>query len=91
MSFSVKMQPIVWRPVTLLEKEWQRCLEKTFRNFENGYLAEPIQENVFNKIAGLDSRRATLLKRSFQLGLFPLNTLKFSALLQRGLTRDPFL
>ena len=34
-------------------------------------------ESVFNKIAAINSRLATLLKRSFHQGAFPVNTLEF--------------
>lgn len=47
--------------------------------FDKTYPAKPKQENVcgevrFNKIAGRVSRHATLLKRTFHSGSFPVNT-----------------
>ena len=54
------------------------------------HLAEPMPDNpcggVCFKIAGIDSRAAFLLKRSFHKGCFPVDTSEFSALLQSGLT-----
>ena len=45
-----------------------------------------VVDSVFNKIAGMDSRPAFLLKKSFDDGCFPVDTSEFSALLQSGLT-----
>ena len=39
-----------------------------------------------NQFAGINSRTATLLKRSLRRGGFFVNTLEFSALQQKGLT-----
>ena len=49
---------------------------------KRGTLQNPCQkvsvvESVFNKIAGMDSRDAFLLKRSFHQGCFPVDTSKF--------------
>ena len=43
-------------------------------------------ESFFNQIAGINSKSAPLLKRSFHQGGFPVNILKFSALMQKSLT-----
>ena len=60
---------------TLLKDAWQRYLTAIF-----------VVELFFNQIAGINSRSATLLKRSLRRGGFFVNTLEFSALLQKGLT-----
>ena len=43
-------------------------------------------ESNFNKNAVIDSRSATLLKRSFHQGCFPVNTQGFSMFHEKGLT-----
>ena len=60
---------------TLLRNAWQRYLAAIF-----------VMELFFNQIAGINSRLATLLKRSFRQGGCFVNTLEFSALLEKGLT-----
>ena len=55
MLFSIKLQPIDWRPVTLLENE--------------SYLAEAMKKNIcggvlFHEIAEMNSRPATLVKKA---------------------------
>ena len=62
-------------PTTLLKNAWQRYLTAIF-----------VVELFFNQTAGINSRPATLLKRSLRQGAFFVNTLEFSALLQKGLT-----
>ena len=62
-------------PTTLLKNVWQRYLTAIF-----------VVELFFNQIVGINSRPATLLKRSSRRGGFFVNTLEFSALLQKGLT-----
>ena len=62
-------------PKTLLKNAWQRYLPAIF-----------VVELFFNQIAGVNSRLATLLKRSLRRGGCFKNTLEFSALLQEGLT-----
>ena len=62
-------------PTTLLENAWQRYLPVIF-----------VVELFFNQIARISSRLATLVKRSLHQGSFFVNTLEFSALLQKGLT-----
>ena len=69
------MQPIDCMPTTLLKNAWQRYLTVIF-----------VVQLFFNQIAGINSRPATLLKRSLRRGGFFVNTLEFSALLQKGLT-----
>ena len=61
-------------PITLLKNTWQRYLTATF-----------VVELFFNQIARINSRPATLPKRSFRRGGFFVNALEFSALLQKGL------
>ena len=60
---------------TLLKNACQRYLTAIF-----------VVELFFNQIVGMNSRPATLLKRSLRRGGFFVNTLEFSALLQKGLT-----
>ena len=62
-------------PTTLLKNFWQRYLAAKF-----------VVELFFNQVAGINSRLAALLKRSLRGGGFFVNTLEFSALLQKGLT-----
>ena len=62
-------------PTTLLKNAWQRYLTAIF-----------VVELFFNQIAGTNSRLATLLKISLRRGGCFVNTLEFSALLQKGLT-----
>ena len=62
-------------PTTLLKNAWQRYLAAIF-----------VVELFFNQIAGINSRLATLLKRSLRRGGCFVNTLELSALLQKGLT-----
>ena len=69
------MQPIDCMPTTLLKNAWQRYLTVIF-----------VVQLFFNQIAGINSRPATLLKRSLRRGGFFVNTLEFSAFLQKGLT-----
>ena len=69
------MQPIDCMPTTLLKNAWQRYLTVIF-----------VVQLFFNQIAGINSRPLTLLKRSLRRGGFFVNTLEFSALLQKGLT-----
>ena len=60
-------------PTTLLKNAWQRYLEAIF-----------VVELFFNQTAGINSRLATLMKRSLRrVGCF-VNT--FSAFIQKGLT-----
>ena len=73
--FLIKFQPIDCMPTTLLKNVWQRCLAAIF-----------VVELFFNQIPGINSRPATLLKRSLRRGGCFVNTLEFSALLQKGLT-----
>ena len=73
--FLIKLQPIDCMPTTLLKNAWQRYLTAIF-----------VVELFFNQTAGINSRPATLLKRSLRQGAFFVNTLEFSALLQKGLT-----
>ena len=66
-------------------------LRKFYKILKRGTLQNPCQiipvvESVFNKIAGMDSTPAFLLKRSFHEGCFPVDTSEFLALLQSGLT-----
>ena len=61
-------------PTTLLKNAWQR------------YKAIFAVELFLIKIAGINSRPAALLKRSLCRGGFFVNTLEFSALLQKSLT-----
>ena len=61
-------------PTTLLKNPWQRDVTAIF-----------VVEFFFNQIAVINSRPATLLKRSLCRGGFFVNTLEFSALLQKGL------
>ena len=35
MTFSVKLQPIDWKPLTFLEEEWQRYLTENVLKFQN--------------------------------------------------------
>ena len=60
---------------TLLKNAWQRYLTAIF-----------VVELFFNQIAEINSRPATLLKRNLRRGGFFVNTLEFSALLQKVLT-----
>ena len=69
------LQPTDCLVTTLLKHAWQRYLTAIF-----------VVELFFNQIAGINSRTATLLKRSLRRGGFFVNTLEFSALLQKGLT-----
>ena len=73
--FLLKLQPIDCMPTTLLKNAWQRYLTAIF-----------VVELFFNQVAGINSRPATLLKRSLRRGGVFVNTLEFSALLQKGLT-----
>ena len=69
----MKLQAIDCMPTTLLKNAWQTYLT-----------AINVVELFANQIAGINSRPATLLKRSIRRGGFFVNTLEFSALLQRG-------
>ena len=62
-------------PITLLKNAWKRYLRAIF-----------LVELFFNQIAGINCRPATLLKRILRRGGFFVNTLEFSAILQKGLT-----
>ena len=73
--FLIKLQPIDCMPTTLLKNVWQRYLTAIF-----------VAELFFNQIARINSRPATLLKRSLRRGGVFVNTLEFSALLQKDLT-----
>ena len=73
--FLIKLQPIDCMSTTLLKNAWQKYFTAIF-----------VVEHFFNQIAGKNSRPATLLKRSLRRGGFFVNTLEFSALLQKGLT-----
>ena len=73
--FLIKLQTIDCMPATLLKSAWQRYLTATF-----------VMELFFNQIAVVNSRSATLLKKSLRRGDFFVNPLEFSALLQKGLT-----
>ena len=72
--FLIKLQPINCMRTTLIKNTWQRYLTAIF-----------VVELFFNQIAGINSRPATLLKRSLRRGFF-VNTLEYSALLQKGPT-----
>ena len=61
-------------PTTLTKNAWQRYLTAIF-----------VVELFFNQIAGINSRLATLLKRSLCREGFFVNILEFLALLQKGL------
>ena len=73
--FLIKLQPIDCMPTTLLKSAWQRYLAAIF-----------VVELFFNQIAGINSRPATLLKRSLRRGGLFVNTLEFSVLPHNGLT-----
>ena len=73
--FLIKLQPIDCMAKTLLKIGWQRYLAAIF-----------VVELFFNQIAGINSRPATLPKTSLRGGGRFVNTLEFSALLQKGLT-----
>ena len=73
--FLTKLQPIDCMPTTMPTNAWQRYLTAIF-----------VVELFFNQIARINSRPATLLKRSLPQGGVFVNTLEFSALLQEGLT-----
>ena len=62
-------------PTTLFKNAWQRYVTAIF-----------VVEFFFSQFAGINSRPATLLKRSLRRGGFFVNTSEFSALLQKGLT-----
>ena len=70
----MKLQPIDCMRKTLLNNAWQRYLTAIF-----------VVELFLNQIAGINSRPATLLKRSLRGGGSFVNTLEFSTLLQKGL------
>lgn len=62
-TFSVMLGSMDWKPVTLLEKEFQNILQTIFRNFKKNCCAESMLENLF---AGKDSRPATILKKKIR-------------------------
>ena len=53
---------------------------------KNPYGKTSVLESVFNEITGINSRLASLLKKSLHQRHLPLNILELSALLQEGLT-----
>ena len=57
---------------------------------KNPYGKTPVLEFLFNEIAGINSRLASLVKKSPYQRHVPVNILELSALLQEGLTWAPF-
>ena len=53
---------------------------------KNPYGKTSVLETVFNEIAGISSRLASLVKKSLHQRHLSLNILELSALLQEGLT-----
>ena len=53
---------------------------------KNPYGKTSVLESVFNEITGINSRLASLVKKSLHQRHLPLNLLELSALLQEGLT-----
>ena len=74
----------------------RKCFAKTSRRkfsdnlkrvtVKNPYGKTSVLEFLFNEIAGINSRLASLVKKSLHQRYLPLNTLELSALLQEGLT-----
>ena len=74
MSFYEKLQPID-AACNFVRKGTTKYLQENFRNFKKNYVVEPMLENLcggicFNRIAWIDSRPGTLLKRSLHHGCF---------------------
>ena len=57
--FLIKLQPIDCMPTTLLKNTWQRYLTAIF-----------VVDLFFNQIGGINSRPATLMKRSLAEEVF---------------------
>ena len=53
---------------------------------KNLYAKTSVLESVFNEIAGINSRLASLMKKSLDQKHLLLNILELSALLQEGVT-----
>ena len=53
---------------------------------KNPYGKTSVSESLFNEIAGINFRLASLVKKSFHQRHLPVNILELSALLQEGLT-----
>ena len=53
---------------------------------KNPYAKISVLESVFNEIAGINSRLASLKKKNLHQRHLPLNILELSALLQEGVT-----
>ena len=53
---------------------------------KNPYAKTSLFESVFNEIAGINSRLASLMKKSLHQKHLPLNILELSAFLQEGVT-----
>ena len=84
--FPIKSQPIDWKPATLLENVLQTYLAgKVSDNLKrvivkNPYEKTSVLEFLFNEIAGINSRLASLVKKSLHQRHLPVNKLE---LLQR--------
>ena len=53
---------------------------------KNPYEKTSVLESLFNEIAGINSKLASLVKKSLHQRHLPVNILELSALLQEGLT-----
>ena len=63
----------------LSHRRFSKILKRTI--LQNSRRKTSVVESVLDKIAGRDSRSATILKRSFHQGSFPINTSEFLAIL----------
>ena len=77
MLFPVKSQPIDWKPVTLSENVLQRYLAENFTiilkkvTVKNPYEKPSALESLFNEIAGINSRLASLVKKASTKDIYP--------------------
>ena len=90
--FPLNSQPTDRKPATLLDNVLQRFLRRKFSDnlrrvtVKNPYGKTSSLESLFNEIAVLNSRLASLVKKSPHQRHLTVNILELSALLEEGLT-----
>ena len=77
--FPLNSQPRDWKLATLSENVLQRYLVENFPKTS-------ALESLLNKITAINSKLASLVKKSPHQRHLPVNILELSALLQEGLT-----
>ena len=87
MLFPLNSQPIDWKPATLSENVLQRFSDNLRKvTVRNPYEKTSALESFFNEFAGINSKLASLLKKSSHQRHVPVNISELSVLLQEGLT-----